>query len=39
MGVNTSAEDPCLGTRVVTPDGNKGEYVWKTYREVYHVIF
>ncbi|CDJ36174.1 LOW QUALITY PROTEIN: long-chain fatty acid CoA ligase, putative [Eimeria mitis] len=34
MGVGRSAEGPCLGTRVVTPDGRKGDYVWKTYREV-----
>lgn len=34
MGVAKSAEGPCLGTRVVSPDGRKGDYVWKTYREV-----
>lgn len=34
MGVGRSPEGPCLGTRQLLPDGRKGDYVWKTYREV-----
>ncbi|OEH75451.1 long-chain fatty acid synthase-related protein [Cyclospora cayetanensis] len=34
MGVGKAPEGPCLGTRQRLPDGKRGAYVWKTYREV-----